>query len=108
MTHDELTRAAAAVPVAALFGLLFGRGVRSRLAAGLLGGALTLLALANHLDSWRSWLVGAIAAVAASLMPGRGDVARRWRREHLAGRPGRGWRAPAGTSDGWSGRCCTG
>ncbi len=73
--HDELTRAAAAVPVATLLGLLFGRGVRLRLAAGLLGGALTLLALSDHLDTWRTWLIAAIAAVAACLMPGR-DVSR--------------------------------
>ncbi len=65
--HDELVRAAVAVPIASLIGLPLAsthRGWRA-LAAGL----LVVLALADHLGLWQTWVAIVVAAGASAFMP---------------------------------------
>ena len=69
--RNELARAAVSVPIATLLGLSLTSGRARRPGAGLLAGLLTLLALVVYLDSWRTWLVVAIAGVGAASMPSR-------------------------------------
>ncbi len=65
--HDELVRAAVAVPVASLLGLPLARV--PRLWRILVAGALVILALADHLGSWQAWVAMLAAVVASAFMP---------------------------------------
>ncbi len=76
MMRDELIRAAVVVPVAALIGLSVP-GLAQRWRRGLLASGLVVLALVDHLGLWQTWVVAAMAGVAAVAMPlaGRGRSA---------------------------------
>jgi hypothetical protein len=71
--RDELIRAAVAVPVASLIGPSVSTPEQSHWRArawwGMCASCLILLALANHLGGWQTWVVAAVAGCASAAMP---------------------------------------
>ncbi len=70
--HDELIRAAVAVPVASLIGLPLAS--THWWWRALAAGVLVVLALTDHFGSWQTWVAVVVAALASALMPSSSDA----------------------------------